>query len=260
MNYIKTCITIILLSSTVFALSQEKTRKRTRIGFHFAPSYTYRILSSKSQEEIYHYSYMRYRDVTESASKSKAEYNRKIPFDFKLGVSVDYSLSNNTSLESGILYDVYSYERYVSGVWKYDASHDKNELYHFEYSFISVPIVFNYKIEKRRLIYSGGIGLMQSFLIDKNEDIEEAHIWGEVISSETNIYNVGPLIKLGLDYKISKSISIFCEPQFSIMLTPFKTDDVISSYTEINNILTDGIEAQIKERLYSISLSIGVRI
>ena len=260
MNYIKTTITLILLSSTVLVLSQENNRKKTRIGFYFAPSYTYRILSSKSQEEIYHYSYMRYRDVTESPSKSKAEYNRRIPFDYKFGMSVDYSISNTLSLESGIVYEKYSYERFASAIWKYGDINEDDELFNFEYSFISLPTIINYKIEKRKLLLTGGAGLIQSVLIDKKEDIDNNPLWGEVISTEANTYNISPVVKFGLDYKISKSISIFCEPQFSIMLFPFKTENVISTYFNNQSDIEQVLEGTIKERLYSFGISIGFRV
>ncbi len=260
MKYIKTSITIILLSSTVLGFSQENKRKKTNIGFYFAPAYTYRLLSSKSQNEIYHDSYMRYRDVTESASKSKAEYNRQIPIDLKLGLSVDYSISSKTSLESGIIYERYSYERFASGVWKYGAINHSDELFNYEYSFLSLPIIFNYKIERRRLLLSCGAGLIQSVLVNKEEDIDHNPLWGEVISTETNTYNISPVIKLGLDYRVSKRISIFCEPQFSIMLLPFKTENVISTYLNNEMDVVQDIEGTIKERLYSFSLSFGIRI
>jgi len=260
MRNLNTILTLILISSTVFGFSQENQKKKTNIGFFFAPAYTYRVLSSKSQKEIYDESYMRYRDVTESATKSKAENNRKIPVDFKIGLSVDYSISDKTSIGSGIVFENYGYERFASAAWKYGDMIHTDELYNYEYSFLSVPVIFNYKIEGRKMLFSGGAGLIQSVLVNKDEDTDSNPLWGEVTSTKTNTYNISPVIKLGMDYKISKRLSIFCEPQFSIMLLPFKTENVISTYYDTETASVQNKEGKIKERLYSLSLSLGVRL
>ncbi|MFA6403022.1 MAG: outer membrane beta-barrel protein [Salinivirgaceae bacterium] len=251
MKYRNTLIFILSLFLFNSLQGQQLNNKKLRLGLYYAPSFANRYLTSESKNNIDQETYLKYRQTTEVS-----DYSNNMGFFF------NYEFGKDFLFESGLSYENIKYERQIIKAYfpGFMDLYSGDKRIYFKYDFITIPLVIKYKYSFNRFIVSGGTGLNQNILINYSEsgdldsDIKE---YGTVISSETKNYTISAIAKLGLDFRLNNEISIFFEPQFSYMLIPVKTEKVEINYIVGNDFIVD--EQTIKERLYSLSLSFGIK-
>ena len=201
-------IGILLLVSVSLAGQEtnEPPDSKLRIGVSFSPNYSYRVLKSDAGSNF----------VPDMRNE------QEIPkFGYSAGLSVVYTLNQNISLESGVLFTdrgEKTNELDFSGI---DTiyNYPKNGKISYHYQYLDIPVKINIILLRNNfsIFFSGGVSanfLLNEFHRVKGEKNDGSEFEEKTDDDRLEPFNLQLLIGAGVDYNLTENFSIRFEPVF----------------------------------------------
>lgn len=251
----------------------EKTKSQWALGAQFAPTYSYREISTN------------YGSNPVTAGQQQDNYNNveDALLSYAGGLNVDYNFSGNWSFQSGMYYsrigqvnnDALQFqeknnelilsaintstgninvaiERVPDNVKKITSPKDTIDISSISnvkivqnFDLFEIPFLLRYKVLNRKfsILFSGG--LSPAYLVDNNTYLEmEDHKYDIGNSNNLNSMIVNTSLGLGLEYLITKQLSVNFEPTFKYSLNPINNSSNFSYHPYYFSLFT-GIRLKI---------------
>jgi len=207
-------IFLLLASIPFLANAQENKKneagKKIYVGFSFSPDYAFRTLKNNDGSSSSDYVIKSRNDI------------EKGKFSFTTGFNLNLVLSKKIELQTGLLYSDRGYRSpkrvpdfavQPSGA----PTHIKSKA---SFNYIDVPLKLNFVSGKGSVKFIAGIGFAANLLFHNSEkaiyyypdgnekkyDVSEGYDYKK--------FNLSALVNSGVEYQLSKNISLRAEPTF----------------------------------------------
>jgi hypothetical protein len=198
--------------------------------------------------------------------------NERYKPGFDISTTINYSIKQNFSFETGIGYSENGYmtnEKTIilidPGFGGYQDLYGYNSyLYSFDYQNIFVPTHFEYNTSKRlniRLSFGTSFIFPISYKVEYILRKESGSSSGQNVKNVPNEngikkFNMSVDLGVGMGYKISKNVNLILQPQISYFV--FSNENVWARDHLYAYSLFNGQNKSTKENLYSVGLSFKI--
>jgi hypothetical protein len=242
-------------NSKVYGMEELTTKKSTwAIGAQFAPVISYRDISINYENQAIN---------TSKEEESEYNDAEEALLTYAGGVKIDYLFSKRWSLQSGLYYsklgqvnnnalnfeqenDAYllfairtstgiidvAFEKVPDNVRKINPPKDTLEAIDLNnvriiqnFDFFEIPFMINYKIIDNKLGVNVSGGLSPAYLLSNNTVLQvndDKYDIGNSPNLNTMIINSS--LSVGINYQLSKQLSINFEPNFKYSLSPINSN------------------------------------
>jgi hypothetical protein len=238
-NTIMRTFVVLLLIFPLSAIAQEfdeTSSKRFSMGLSFAPGITYRSL--------------KYSETNGWISNQRDE--EEVPkFGFSTGVNLFFRINSHLTIETGLLYANRGQKKKKQDLeWSsQDSSFPESVVIINSYQFFELPVKANYYFTSgKKLQYYVSGGFSNTVFIQKKTKVKSIYKDGNKRKS-TSVDDLGYSainffinVGVGMEYHLSRKLSIRIEPAYTRSLNSVVQDD------------------KAKELLYSFQLHGGVKV
>ncbi len=257
-----------LESPTIFNPNAQCKSSKFSVGFSLVPTFSYRTLNYLSAEQGGSY--------TLGQSEKYRNKTDKMVVTFFGGVDVYYELTPRLSLQTGLYYGSYGEQIQVSEIAPTDpnltmADNRKGEGFYSnpiycasenavsdnptvpffnQYRVIEIPLVANYKLYQKKLIYEIQLGVAASMLDHADALVydfgSDYYYW--VPTSDFELFNkffATGIAGFAVNQMVSKRAELFVNPQFKYVFTPTFNE----KYPVVQHQLATGLRMGIKLHL-----------
>jgi hypothetical protein len=213
----------------VYGQGQEKENKdivfnRIQIGVNFSPDLNYRTLKNNDGSTN-----------SDQVIKLRNE-NETVKPGYTVGLNFIYNFNKNIGIETGIQYSNKGYQRklqdFIYGDFidpKYGFIGSSNPPENmpiqlttiFNYYYIDIPLKINFIFGMRKIRIITSVGITANLFVKETytsifyyDDATTTRKTYNLSYYDYNSLNISPLISLGIDYKINKSMNLRLEPTF----------------------------------------------
>jgi hypothetical protein len=211
--------------------------KKIRFGLNFLPAIGYRNIVNVEKNTFIDYI------ISSRNGKEKSSFN------YTVGATICYLLSEKINIETGIQYATKGYvfkNQYL--LFENPTGNDlvyANGKYNFNY--IDIPLKINIELGKKRIAFTAGIGFMANALIGSSQRLYATYADGrnEIRTVKNEIefrkFNLSPFLSAGINYKINNNSNLKITPTFQYGIVSI-------------------IDAPIKEYLWNVGVNFGYYI
>jgi hypothetical protein len=232
----------------------KKKEMKWSVGAQFAPVWSYRDISINYQNQS---------GSNVNEAESQLNDSEDVLLSYAGGIDVNYSLSNRWSIQSGMYYsqigqvnnnalnfkqddDQYllfaihtstgnidiAFERIPEDIRKINPPKDTLEAIDLNnvkliqnFDLFEIPVMIKYKILNKKLGINISGGLSPAYLLNNSTILQvnnDKYDIGSSSNLNTMIFNTS--ISLGIDYQLSKKLTLNLEPNFKYSLSPINNN------------------------------------
>lgn len=219
-------ISLVVAFSSGAALSQSNREdfRRTRIGVMLSPDLSYRVLSYNEPNAWIE-------DIRNSREKSI--------YGITGGLGLNYDLSENTVLESGIFFSVKGYQTSSMGLkWPMqNQSYPVSSKVRFSFKFLELPLRLKYFIssgERVRFFVAAGPSI--NFFMQRKTTVVSELPDGDknrdhsTVNAGYSRFSLAAVAGIGVEYYLSQRVLITAEPVYRQFVTSLVVDDDAKEY------------------------------
>jgi hypothetical protein len=215
---------VILFPAMTFCQQEKSSRRLRSVGIVISPNHSYRTLNfAPSHEWI-------------AEMRNNEEVGN---FGFTAGFQAHYRLGSKLKFETGLLYSNKSLKtKYENLTW---ASSDpelpsrSKTIYHFKYLELPASVSYNFLVINRMSLFAT-TGLSANIFLSRKTTVAITYPDGNnsshASSKQTGYsrFNLSAMIGAGIDYRLSKRITLRAAPIYQRSLTSIVADDDAKEY------------------------------
>ena len=215
---------IIIFPAMGFCQSEKPSRRLSSIGIMISPNYSYRTLNFASSNQWI------------AETRNDEEIGN---FGFTAGFQAHYRIGRNLKFETGLLYSNKSLKtKYEDLTWASsgpDLPSRSKTIYHFKYVALPVSVSYNFLVINKMSLFATA-GLSASIFLSKKTNVVATYPDGDNSSHASSKqwgysrFNLSATIGAGIDYRLSKRITLRGAPFYQRSLTSIVADDEAKEY------------------------------